>query len=379
MNERTWIEISESALVHNIHHLRSLLSPGARFCAVVKGDAYGHGLKQVVDIAMRHGVDTFAVDHIDDALLIRQWTPHALILVLGYTMQDRFIDAITKQIHLTVYNKESIEMLEQKAKMVSKKALIHVKIETGTSRQGVLLEHLKDFLDSIRVNPHIDLVGMSSHFANVEEADDASYANLQFERFLQAKQQILAQGFQPLYIHTACSAALILYPDTHQTLVRAGISLYGLWSSKKTQQLIRKQHIDFDLRPVMTWKTRIVQIKSVARGTPIGYGLTEIVKQNSHIAILPVGYFDGYDRKLSSKGEVLIGGHRCRVLGRVCMNMIIVDVSAVPHLQIEQEVILLGRQGRHEISAEDLAEKIDTINYEVVTRLQSKIPRVVVS
>ena len=378
MNERTWIEISESALVHNIHQLRRLLSPGARFCAVVKGNAYGHGLKQVVDIATRHGVDAFAVDHIDDALLIHQWTPHALILVLGYTMQDRFIDAITKEIHLTVYDKETIEILEQKAKMVSKKALIHLKIETGTHRQGVLLEHLKDVLDVIRVREHIDLVGMSTHFANVEEADDASYANSQFERFLQAKQQIVAQGFQPLYIHTACSAALILYPDTHQTLVRPGIGLYGLWSSKKTQQFIRKQHIDFDLRPVMTWKTRIAQIKSVTRGAPIGYNLTEIVKQNSHIAILPVGYWDGYDRKLSSKGEVLIGGHRCRVLGRICMNMMMVDVSAIPQLQIEQEVVLLGRQGRHEITAEDLAEKIDTINYEVVTRLQPKLPRIIV-
>lgn len=378
MLHRTWVEINEQALVHNIQQLRSLLQPGARFCAVVKANAYGHGFKQVVDIASRHQVNTFAVDTLDDALFIRKQVPQAIILVLGYTMQDRFSEAIQKDIQLTVYEKETVCALQTQAEKLGKKAFIHLKIETGTSRQGVLPEHLKDLLDVIHSCSFLELIGISSHFANVEQAEDPSYANRQFDRFTQAKRFVQEQGFNPSLIHIACSAALILYPDTHQTLVRAGIALYGIWSSPETEGMVRKQRIPLTLEPVLTWKTRIAQIKSLPRGTPIGYNLTEILKQHSHIAVLPVGYWDGYDRKLSSCGEVLIAGHRCRVLGKICMNMTMVDVSSLPPLEKEQEVVLIGKQGRHEIHVEELAEKIETIPYEVLARINPLLPRLVV-
>jgi len=379
MGHRTWIEIHERAFAQNLNALRSLLRPEAKFCAMVKGNAYGHRMLPIVSLAVKYGVNYFGVDEIEDAIKIRRVFPNVVIIVFGYTIKENLIQAIDKNIQLTVYDKETIQTLHTLTTQKGKPVSIHLKIDTGTSRQGILLNQLKDYLDLLRTCPLIQLEGISTHFANVEQASDPSYSNLQFERFLQAKTSIFEYGFSPKYVHLACSAALILYPDTHQTLVRVGISLYGFWPSVEVEQVIRRQHIDLNLEPILSWKTRIAQVKRLSRGTPIGYGLTEILKQDSHVAILPVGYWDGFDRSLSSCAEVLIGGHRCRVLGRVCMNMMMVDVSLVPHLEPEQEVVLLGRQGRYSITAEDLAQKIGTISYEVLTRINPLLPRVIIA
>ncbi|PJA46048.1 alanine racemase [Candidatus Uhrbacteria bacterium CG_4_9_14_3_um_filter_50_9] len=375
---RTWVEVSERALTHNIETLRLLLEKNARFCAVLKSNAYGHGLKEVAQIAGRAGVDAFAVDSIDEALSLRALFPSSLIIVLGYTLFERYEDAIKSNIHLTLYDKEGIEQAESVAKQLAKQAQIHLKIETGTSRQGVLKDDLLDLLKDLQRMPHVRLAGVSTHFANIEDSSNPEYATLQFSRFQEAVDAVRELGFDPELVHCACSAAIILYPDTHATLVRAGISLYGLWSSELVQQTVRNQHLKCDLRPALTWKTRVAQVKSISMGTPVGYGLTEVMKRRGRIAVIPVGYFDGFDRGLSSVGEVLIRGCRCKVIGRICMNMCMVDVSSVPDIQKEDEVILLGTEGRHVISADDMAKKIGTINYEIVTRINPIIPRLVI-
>jgi alanine racemase len=237
---------------------------------------------------------------------------------------------------------------------------------------------LNRLLDAIAASTHVRLAGVSTHFANIEDTSDARYATVQFTKFRETADRMRSAGFDPQWIHCANSAATILYPDTHGTLVRPGIAMYGLWPSELTAQAARSHNIACQLSPVLTWKSRVAQVKSVPAGSPIGYGLTEVLKRNSRIAVLPVGYADGFDRKLSSVGEVMIGGSRCRVMGRVCMNMIMVDVSAVPNVTREQEAVLLGRSGRHEITADKLASWIGTINYEVVTRINPTLPRVVV-
>lgn len=376
--ERTWIEISERALTANIQQLRSI-SRGARFCAIVKANAYGHGLNEVSLIAGRAGVDTFGVDSIDEALSLRARFPSALIFVLGFTLPERFEEAIREHIELTMYDREGILELTTVAARTASQAMIHLKIETGTSRQGVLPEDLSVLLELLTNNKHVVLSGVSTHFANLEDVEAPQYASIQLDRFAHAVEDIRQAGFHPEHIHCACSAGVILYPDTHGTLVRSGIAMYGVWPSEQVQTAARKQELALDLQPVLQWKTRIAQIKSLPAGTPVGYGMTEMLQKRSRIAVLPVGYYDGFDRHLSSRGEVLVSGYRCKVLGRVCMNMTMIDVSAVPKPEKGQEVILIGRDGRHELLATQLASQIGTVGYEVLARLNPLLPRVVVA
>lgn len=375
---RTWVEINSRALTNNIEALRSLLGSEARFCAVVKANAYGHGLKEVAGIARNANVDTFAVDHIDDALTLRESHPSALVLVLGYTMFDRYKDALRQNIHLTLYDKEGIEYAQSVGTQLARQFPIHLKIETGTNRQGVLPQDQEDIIRLILRSPMVNVEGISTHFANIEDSSNPEYATTQFLRFQQTIEHFSASGIEPTWKHCACSAAIILYPQTHLNFVRAGISMYGIWSSEIVQDTVRSQGLSCDLQSVLTWKSRIAQVKSLPMGAPIGYGLSEVMKRSGRIAVMPVGYWDGYDRRLSNKGEVLIRGIRCKVLGRVCMNMMMVDVSQVPQPQKEDEVILLGTDGRHRISADELAGLCHTISYEMVTCINPLLPRVVV-
>lgn len=375
---RTWVEVDERALVSNLNVLRSLTAPGARFCAVVKANAYGHGLKETTQILARNGVDAFAVDSLDDGLLLRSLFPSVLVLVAGYVLHERLGEAVRANLSLTVYDRETIRLLEECAAGDARTASIHLKIETGTNRQGVLSEGLTDVLGVLRSCPHVSLEGISTHFANIEDPADTRFATLQLTRFQEALTAVHAAGFDPMHIHCACSAALILYPDTHFSLVRAGISLYGHWSAPETQLAAIKHMVKCDLSPVLSWKTRVAQVKQVPAGVPVGYGLSEVTRKPTRLAILPVGYWDGYDRSLSSVGEVLIAGNRCKVVGRVCMNMMMVDASSVPNLQPEQEAVLIGRGGRHHITAEEVAARTGTISYEILSRINPTLPRIVV-
>lgn len=375
---RTWVEVNERALVHNIEILRSLLESGSRFCAVVKANAYGHGLKEVAGIAGRAGVDAFAVDSIDDALMLREMFPRALILTLGYVMFDRFKEALQSSIHVTVYDQEGIECAQSVGRELAKTFPLHLKVETGTVRQGVMIEDVPDIALLLSRCDRVSLHGVSTHFANIEDSDNPEFAAHQFSMYEQVLGILADFQLTPRWCHCACSAAIFLYPQTHKSLVRAGISMYGIWSSELVQNTVRRLNLGCELQPVLTWKSRVAQIKSVSMGTPIGYGLTEVMKRGGRLAIVPVGYWDGYDRLRSSCGEVLIKGSRCKVMGRVCMNMMIVDVSQVPQIAKEDEVMLLGTDGRQRVSAEELAERAQTIPYEVLTRINPLLPRVIV-
>ena len=220
--------------------------------------------------------------------------------------------------------------------------------------------------------------GASTHFANIEDTSDHSYAEEQLQKFRDGLSIMAKEGIDPLWKHAACSAATVLFPDTYFNLVRLGISMYGLWSSKETLVVARKEHCTLDIVPVMTWKTVVAQIKRVTKGTSVGYGLTGRVTRASRIAVIPVGYWDGYDRGLSNIGAVLVRGKRCRIVGRICMNMFMVDVTDVKNVRVEDEVVLLGAQGRENVSAENIARDTGTINYEIVTRINPQISRIVV-
>jgi alanine racemase len=374
---KTWVEINKENLLHNLGQFKSLVGDNVKMMGVVKANAYGHGLAEVAGI-ISEKVDWFGVDSLIEALKLREIGIKKPILVLGYTELADLKEAVKNNISLTVYNKKTIERLGKiPIHNPSLNPKIHIKIETGTSRQGVLGKDFPDFVKFVKQFPSIEIQGISTHYANIEDTTDSSFAMGQLLVFSRAAEVLEKENIKVPFRHTACSAATILFPETHFDMVRLGISMYGFWSSKETKAIAKNKNLELDLKPALTWKTIVAQVKNLPAGTSVGYGLSEKVSRDSKVAILPIGYYDGYDRKLGSVGTVLAQGKRCKVLGRVCMNMIIIDVTEVEKIEPEDEIVLLGQQGREEITAEDLAEKIGTINYEVVTRINPFISRVV--
>ncbi len=369
---KTWLEVSAADLRANAASLKRTAGSAA-LMAVVKSNAYGHGTDCAVK-ALARQADWFAVDSVKEADGVRAAGAKQPVLILGYTMRDWLPHAVSRGYSLTVYHAESVAALAKVAK-AGKPAKVHLKIETGTSRQGASLDDLEALVKKIRRAKNIVIEGVSTHYANIEDTTDHAYAAAQLGRFRQALAKLENLGVRPPVVHTACSAAAILFPDTHFTAVRSGIALYGLWPSGETRVSAQALGRELDLRPALTWKTIVAQVKSLAKGTPVSYGLTEKVERDSRIAVLPVGYWDGLDRKLSSVGHALVRGRRAKILGRVCMNMCVIDVTDIPGVRIEDEVVLLGRQGNEAITAEEIAKKVGTINYEVVTRINPTLPR----
>ncbi len=381
MKAKTWIEISKEALTENVRVFREYLSETAkdphstlhvpRIMAVVKSNAYGHGSVGVAQ-TVESDVDWFGVDSVDEGITLREAGIKKPILILGYTLKDRLKDVAAHDLSMVVYNLDVVEALAKLNAPVN----VHIKIETGTERQGVEGEKLRVLVKAISQVANIEVEGVYTHFANVEE-DDA-FPKEQLQRFNDALEILKEEGVEPKLRHAACTAAGFLLPEASFDLVRLGISLYGLWSSKYTKDNILRRTNGVGLAPALTWKTVVAQVKSVKKGAGVSYDLTEKVERDSKIAVIPVGYWDGYDRTLSKKGHVLIKGARCKVIGRVCMNMFMVDVTDVGEISPEEEVVLLGRQGDEEITAEELAEIVGTINYEIVTRINPLIPRILI-
>ncbi|MEK9183864.1 MAG: alanine racemase, partial [Patescibacteria group bacterium] len=234
---------------------------------------------------------------------------------------------------------------------------------------------LNNFLDILKTKKYVKLEAVYSHFANVEDAANNNYAMRQLERFNKMSDKIAKRGFVGFKKHISATAAVLLLPKARFDMVRVGIGQYGLWPSEKVKTNYKKS---LALSPVMSWKTRIIQIKQVSKGNFIGYGCSYQAKRNMIMAVLPVGYSDGYDRKLSNKGYVLIGGSKAPIVGRVCMNLTMADITDIKGVKLEDEIVLLGKQGGEEISAEYLADLIGTINYEIVTRINWQIPKIIV-
>lgn len=375
---KTWVEIDKKSLQSNIKQFRELVGNDIKLMSVVKANAYGHGLIEVAKIAVHSGADWLGIDSVEEGIALRKAGIKTPILILGYTLVSRLEDVVKYDLRQTVYNQKTIQELGTQAKKQNKKVNVHLKVETGTSRQGLDKEKLLELTKLIGKYPQVEIEGMHTHYANIEDTTDHSYAQKQLQRFKKAVRLLEENNIQVPVKHTACSAAIILFPKTYFDLVRLGISMYGLWSSKETFISAREKNRKINLKPALSWKTKIAQVKKIPTGTPVGYGLSERVSSKSKIAILPVGYWDGYDRKLSGVGNVLINGKRCKVLGRICMNMTMIDISHLKNINSEDEVVLLGRQGKEKITVEELAQKIGTINYEVVTRINPLIPRIVI-
>jgi alanine racemase len=374
--QKTWIEISRAAVEQNVAALRSFLLPGVEFCAVVKANAYGHGQQLMTSVLLDAGVTHFAVDSINEAALLRQQSPDAIIFILDYTVPERLRDVVEIGAIQTVYDEKTILELS-KYGTSERPARVSLKIETGLHRQGVGPRGIVNLLDAVRrAEGRVVIVGAASHFASSEEPADPMNA-YQLKNFTHALEAIRSAGFDPKYQHIACSAAAMTNAASQGTMVRYGIVLYGLWASKNHKRHVVLGRQNIELSPVLQWKTRIAQVKDVPPGGAVGYGGTHVANRPIRLAVLPVGYADGFDRALSNRGEVLIRGRKCPIVGNVCMNVCMVDASAVPSVSVDDEVTLLGRDGMHTVTADDIAATAGTISYEVVARISPLLPRVI--
>ena len=360
----------------NAAAFRRVVPDGARLAVAVKGNGYGHGLLPAARAFLEGGADWLCVHHLDEVRALRAGGVDAPLQLVGPVLLDDLAEAAALDARLLVYNGETIDRLLA----LDVPARLHLKVETGNHRQGVEPAEALALAARIAAAPRLELEGVSSHFANIEDTTDHGYARGQLARFEQTVGALRAAGHAVPIRHLSNSAAAILWPDQCYEMVRVGIAAYGLWPSKETRVAAALAGRDaLELRPALTWKSRVAQVKTVAAGDFVGYGCSWRASRETRLAILPSGYFDGYDRRLSNLAHVLVGGGRAPVRGRVCMNITMVDVTDEAAVAVEDEAVLLGAQGDEQISAEQLADWAGTIHYEVVARIGSHVPRVVVN
>lgn len=369
----TWVEIDPQAFAHNIAMYKKVCTP-ALFAPVIKSNAYGHGIELIAQMCETlPAVDFIAVASLDEAVQLRMHGIKKPILVLSIVQGD-LAQAVLHDIRLVVYNYETVHALEAAAQQLGKKAIVHIKLDTGLSRLGVLPAQAIQFVEQVYQLPHINIEGIFTHFADSENEDQTFVAH-QLLQFNFVIDHLAARGITIPLRHTTCSAAATMAFQAHGTLVRAGVGTYGLWPSQDTQRIAMEKIPQFSLKPVLTWKTSIIHLKEIPVGGCVGYDRTFTAQRVTKIATLPIGYWDGYDRSLSNNGLVIVRGKQAPIVGRVAMNLTMVDVTDIVDVALADEVLLLGDYPG--VRAEDLAARCGTINYEIVTRINPLIPRII--
>lgn len=371
----SWISISASALQNNLSFFKAMTRKGTSIYPVIKSNAYGHGMNLTAAI-LESQADGFCVHSVHEALKLESNRP---LLILGFVSEDPAVIARVLERHdarFTVCGPDQLMAIQAAARKTGSRPVVYVKLETGTHRLGLTPEAARQLIDQIRSTPEIRLGGISTHFANIEDTTDHAFARNQLARIMDFRATL--DQPQAVELHAACSAAALLFEDTHLDLIRLGISLYGYYSSRETLVSYRQMAGDPDngLQPVLTWQTRPIQVKSVPAGAYIGYGLTYRAPRDMRIAVLPVGYADGYDRGIAPAGHVLVKGQRAPIRGRICMNMFMVDVTDIPSVTDKDTFTLIGRDGEEVITAETMAGWAATIHYEILARISPDIPRI---
>ncbi len=370
-----WTEISESALSHNYNEIRKLLKPDCKILAVVKANGYGHGALRISRQLLRLGAEYLGVAIFQEAVALREDGIKAPILVLGYVPDEQIESAISHNITMTVFSLETARKISEAACRLHKKARIHIKIDTGMGRLGFVcreetISEVADIVQEIYNLPGIATEGIFMHFSKADESD-RSYSEMQLKRFNLLLDRLAAFKISIPLIHAANSAAVMAFPEAHFNMVRPGIILYGQYPSHEVD---RSQ---LDLIPVLQLKSRVAHVKTLPAGSCLSYGGTYITEKTSVIATLPLGYADGYSRRLSNCGHVLIGGRKMPLVGKVCMDQCLVLITD-PEMIVKpgDEAIIIGQQKDEVISAEDIADLIGTICYEVLCGISDRVPRV---
>lgn len=369
MPRPVWAEIDLAAIANNVEAIRRLVSPPTQIMAVVKANAYGHGAVEVSRVALEHGADWLGVAIYEEAEELRQAGIGAPILILGYSPPDEAEAIVSLDLSQAVWTRGQAEALARAAAKLGRPAKVHIKLDTGMGRIGFLptAEAVKE-IERIAALPGIVIEGTFTHFSSADD-EDKTFTREQLERFHQMLGAIRSRGVEVGLRHAASSAAILTMPEAHLDLVRLGVSLYGHFPGPAARR------DDVTLLPAMSFKTQIVHLKELPAGWPVSYGRTYYTDKPTRVATLPVGYADGYFRSFSNCGEVIIRGRRCPVIGRVCMDQIMVDATACQQAQVGDEAVLFGRQQNLILSTEELAQHIGTISYELLCAVGRRVPR----
>ncbi|MES2014296.1 MAG: alanine racemase [Patescibacteria group bacterium] len=369
---RTWIEIDREAIAHNYKLFRSLIPKTTKLLSVVKSNAYGHSHIDFAKELQKLGIDYIAVDSLVEGLSLRRSGVRRSILVLGHTLHARIKDAAAKDIRVAV---SSITQLHQLKKETFKQPLkIHIKVDTGLHRQGFTLSDLdevREFLKWNQKTKRVVIEGLFTHFAQGKDPRSPAYTKKQLVEFHTWIREFHMLGIFPI-LHAAATGPALVFPESHFDMVRIGIGLYGIWPDEKTKKFLKKK---YTLKPILSWRTVVSEVKKLPKGSKIGYDSTETLKRVSTVAVCPIGYWHGFPRALSSKGYVLINGKRAKVLGRVSMDMISVDVTEIKNVKVGNIVTLIGKDGNDELTAENIADSMNASTYEFLTRLNPLIKR----
>lgn len=359
---RTWIEIDKKRAKKNYATFRKLIGPKCKLMAVVKSNAYGHSLVDFSLLANDFGVDYFGVDSIVEAERLREVGIKKPILVLGYTVNGKINSAVEKDITLTVADFNTLRIINK----LEKKPKVHLKIDTGMHRQGFFVSEIPEVIK--KINFPVD--GLYTHFADAKSPSHRKLTIKQCEEFQKAIEIFETNGFNNLIKHASATSGAITFPQAHFDMVRIGIGLYGIWPSEEVKEYYNDK---INLEPILSWKTIVSQIKKLPKNSYVGYGFSEKLKRDSKIAILPIGYWHGYPYSLSSIGYVSIRKQKAKVLGRVCMDMIMVDITDITGARVGDKVELIGDT----ITADEIAKTTKTSPYEIITRINPKIKRII--
>jgi len=367
-----WAEINLDNLASNMRKIRRLAKDSAQVTAVIKADGYGHGAKYIAQTLLENGADRFAVAALDEALELRKFGITVPILVLGYTQPERAKAVVANDIEQAVYSYELAKGLSMEAVKQNKKVKVHIKLDTGMGRIGLRADESSiESIKEIYELPNMIIEGMFTHFAIADEKDKG-YTKEQFSKFMWVSNRLEQEGIKIRLKHCGNSATIIDLPDMHLDMVRAGIILYGLAPSEDVELNRIK------LEQVMSLKARVTHVKEINSGESVSYGRKFIASGKTKIASLPLGYADGYTRMLTGKAEALVDGVRVPVIGRICMDQCMIDVTGIEDVKVGDEVVLFGKQKNSFISIDEVAEKLGTINYEVVCMIGKRIPRIYV-
>ncbi|MFZ0562976.1 MAG: alanine racemase [Terriglobales bacterium] len=374
LDGRTWAEVSLAALGENFHAIQKHVGKGVTICAVVKADGYGHGAIECARTLESEGASWLGVTDAAEGLALRGSGINARILLMTGIWRGEEDSIVAQNLTPTIWEHWHIESLERAARQRQRVLPVHLKVDTGMNRLGTSLEALPRLCEMLLACKHLTLEGVSTHFASAEVLD-AEDAHRQIKRFEAGLAILQSYGFHPALIHMGNSAAMTARLDTWKTMVRPGISLYG-YSLAFTRGGEPAPVTPLPLRPVLSWKTRVLTVKEVAAGEAVGYMGTFVTKARSRIAVLPVGYADGYPRLLSNRARVIVGGEYAPVVGRVSMDLTIVDVSHISSVAVGDEVILIGAIGGNSVDAVELARLCESVPYEILCGLSQRVPRV---
>lgn len=375
-------EIDLSAVAHNVKELRKITNPGAKLMAVIKADAYGHGAEKVAETALENGAELLGVARINEAITLRQAGFTVPIQIFGYTPPALAEKLVLYDLIQTVFSYQNALALSEIALSKGKKIRIHIKVDTGMGRLGLVTDcgniSCSDFILTKNSIQQVESIvklrgiipeGIMTHFASADSADKG-YARKQFEIFMDFIDRLKKKGIEFSIRHSANSAAVMEMPETHLDLVRPGISIYGLYASDEVQRNIIK------LKPAMALKTFVAHVKKIPKGFSVSYARTYLTRNTTTVATVSIGYADGFNRILSSCGHMLVHGKRAPVIGRVCMDLTMLDVGHIPDVNVEDEVVVFGAQENEVIHVDEIAKTINTINYEIVSTITARVPRV---